>query len=85
MRTRKKPMEFWLFAMRVEEREAIKLNIDDFDNAGVRFITIDFDDEKNSFVITVYNMTKTESKPYVDEIYQRISKSYNIGNITVGD
>lgn len=73
-----KPMVFWTFAMRENEREAVKVNINDFDNAGVRFITIDFDDEKNSFVITVYNMTKTESKPYVDEIYQRISKSYNV-------
>ena len=73
-----KPMIFWLFAMRETEQEGLRLNIEDFDNAGVRFITIDFDDEKNSFVITVYNMTKTESKPYVDEIYQRISKSYNV-------
>ena len=81
MRIRKKPMVFWLFAMRVEEREAVIKNIGDFSNAGVRFITIDFDDEENGFLINTYNLTETESKPYIDEIYRRISKYYNISEL----
>lgn len=78
---KKKPIIFWMFAMTDSEQTAVIKNIDDFNNSGVKFITISLDSKNNSFVITTYNLTETESKPYINDIYRQISKHYDIGKV----
>ena len=73
MRNRKKPIIFWLFAMTDSERNS--------SCAGVKFITVDFIQEQNSFKVSIYNLTESESKDYIDDICQKLSKHYNIDEV----
>lgn len=81
MRNRKKPIIFWLFAMTDSERNSVINCTDDFSCAGVKFITVDFIQEQNSFKVSIYNLTESESKDYIDDIYKKISQHYNIGEV----
>ena len=75
-----KPIIFWLFAMENYQRESIIGSVDYFNKNGVKFITIDYDE--NGFSVNTYNLTENESEQYLDNICSKISSVCTVKAIT---
>ena len=76
-----KPLIFWMFLMKDEQKNAVYNCINEFKNAMTKFITVDFEKDCNTMKIVSYNMTKQEDSPYINDIHDLISQHFSISKI----